>query len=75
MSELNRHLTTALQAMEQGINRQLDRQAQDISNLQQTVNQIQARQQRFEQELLSLSNVSATLQSLLTRLNSLFADK
>ena len=75
MNELDKHLTTALQGMEQRTNQRLDRQAQDIRNLQQTVSQLQARQQQSEQALQDLSNVSATLQSLLTRLNSLFASK
>ena len=75
MSELDKHLTSALQGMEQRTNQRLDRQAQDIRNLQQTVSQLQARQQQSEQALQDLSNVSGTLQSLLAKLNNLFASK
>ena len=75
MSELSTHLHTALQNMEQGMQQRLDRQDKAIQTMQQNIAQLQARQQQSEQALQDLSNVSATLQSLLTRLNSLFADK
>lgn len=75
MNELDKHLTTALQGMEQRIQQRQDRQANDIRNLQQSVSQLQARQQQSERALQDLSNVSVTLQSLLAKLNSLFASK
>lgn len=75
MNELDKHLTTALRGMEQRILQRQDRQANDIRNLQQSVSQLQARQQQSEQALQDLNNVSGTLQSLLAKLNSLFANK
>lgn len=75
MNELDKHLTTALQAMNRATQQRLDSQARVIQRLQQSVSQIQAEQRQFGQALQDLSNMSATLPPLLTRLNSLFASK
>lgn len=75
MNELDKHLTTALQAMNRATQQRLDSQARVIQRLQQTVSQIQAEQRQFGQALQDLGNMSATLPPLLTRLNSLFASK
>ena len=75
MNELDKHLTTALQAMEKNTQQRLDSQAQAIKSLQQTVSQIQAQQQQFGQALQDLGNMSASLPPLLTKLDSLLAGK
>ena len=75
MNELDKHLTTALQAMNRATQQRLDSQARVIQRLQQTVSQIQAQQQQFGQALQDLGNMSATLPPLLTKLDSLLAGK
>ena len=89
MNELDKHLTTALQAMNRATQQRLDRQAQAITghnqrldaqanaikSLQQTVSQIQAQQLQFGQALQDLNSMSATLPPLLTKLDSLLAGK
>ena len=75
MNELDKHLTTALQAMNRATQQRLDSQARVIQRLQQSVSQIQAQQQQFGQALQDLGNMSATLPPLLTKLDSLLAGK
>ena len=75
MNELDKHLTTALQAMDRATQQRLDSQARDIQRLQQDVSQIQTQQQQFGRALQDLSNMSATLPPLLTKLDSLLAGK
>ena len=75
MNELDKHLTTALQAMNRATQQRLDSQARVIQRLQQSVSQIQAEQRQFGQALQDLSNMSATLPPLLTKLDSLLAGK
>ena len=75
MNELDKHLTTALQAMNRATQQRLDSQARVIQRLQQSVSQIQAQQQQFGQALQDLGNMSATLPPLLTKLESILAGK
>ena len=75
MNELDKHLTTALQAMNRATQQRLDSQARVIQRLQQSVSQIQTQQQQFGQALQDLGNMSATLPPLLTKLDSLLAGK
>ena len=82
MTEVERQLKTALLALENNLAQRLDnqvarlsRQGAFIQKMRQDISQLQKGQEQSTEQLQHLSNVYASLQPLLRRLNALLPDK